>query len=49
MYMKHVSFINSLLTYLLSDEVTKNFLMLREKTIEIVYIQYTIIQYEYGE
>ena len=46
--MEYVSLSNSLLTKFLSDEVTKNLVMEKKKNIEIVYIYYTIIQYEYG-
>ena len=44
-----MSLTNSLLTWFLSDEVTKNLVMDKKNNIEIVYIYYTIIQYEYGE
>ena len=49
MYMKYVLLINSLLIYFLSDEETKNLVMEKKKSIEIVYIYYTIVQCEYGE
>ena len=47
--MKYVLLNNSLLTWFLSEEVTYNLVKENKKNIEIVYIYYTIIQYEYGE
>ena len=47
--MKYLSLINSLLNYFPSDEETENFVMKKKKNIEIVYIYYNRIQYEYSE
>ena len=47
--MEYVSLINNLLTLFLGEDVTKNLVMEKKENTEIIYIYYTIIQYEYGE
>ena len=47
--MEYVSLSNIFLTQFLSDEVNLKFGDGEEENTEIVYIYYTIIQYEYAE